>query len=53
VGPTRTSRRVLIVRKLAATVAVLAVAAGLAVFAASGSFDNRHDPFPQSVIQQP
>jgi hypothetical protein len=32
-----------------ATLAVLAAAGSLMSFAAFGSFDNAHDPFPHSV----
>jgi hypothetical protein len=42
----RTSLR----RKIAATVAILAAAAGLELFVALGSFDHQHTVFTPSVI---
>ena len=37
------------VDRLQASVLVLAAAGGLVAFATFGAFDNRSDPFPQSV----
>ena len=37
-------------RKVLATLAVVAVVGGVMAFAAFGSFENSHDPFPQSVV---
>ena len=36
-------------RRIQASLLVLAVAGGLIAFATFGAFDNRHDPFPHSV----
>jgi hypothetical protein len=37
-------------RKVAASLAAVAAAAGLIAFAHLGAFDNSNDPFPRSVI---
>jgi hypothetical protein len=37
-------------RKLAASLAIVATATGLVVFAHVGAFDSRSDPFPHSVV---
>lgn len=42
--PSRTAR------KVAATIAVVAALAALELFAALGSFDQRHDAMPTSVV---
>ena len=45
----RQARRPDLLRKVAASLAVLGVAAGLELFAATGSFDSGHDPFPHAI----
>lgn len=37
-------------RRIAASVAVVTTAAGLMAFAHYGSFDNGRDPFPYSIV---
>jgi hypothetical protein len=48
----RTPGRV-VVRKIAATLAVIGAVAGLELFAAVGPFDDAHDPVPHSVVSRP
>jgi hypothetical protein len=42
-----------VVRKIAATLAVIGAVAGLELFAAVGPFDDAHDPVPHSVVSRP
>ena len=39
-------------RKALASLAVVLVAGGLMAFATFGSFSDRHDPFPHSVVSR-
>jgi hypothetical protein len=40
-------------RRIAASVAAVAAAAGLVVFSHLGAFDDGNDPFPHSVVVHP
>jgi hypothetical protein len=54
VGEQRGSDPVLTaVRKVGASLATVAAAAGLIVFAHAGAFDDRNDPFPHAVLAPP
>ena len=39
-------------RRIAASLAAVAAAAGLVAFSHLGAFDNSNDPFPHSVVVQ-
>ena len=41
-----------VLRKVAASAATVALAAGLMAFAHYGRFADEHDPFPRSVVAQ-
>jgi hypothetical protein len=49
---TRTPSRV-VVRKIAASLAVIGAVASLELFTALGPFDDAHDPIPHSVVSRP